>query len=345
MWELAGAYADMARVLRHYPRYQGRYDPADYHSPVYTLEDKPKPVLEKTGLLDAGSIYYTLEAMQEVMRPGEEMLWQQFGSTQRIAWKTGTSFGFRDGWAIGITPRFVVAVWVGNTSGEGRPNLTGVNTAAPALFEIFRLLPVARDWFAVPSNDLVKIKVCRQSGYRAGQYCDDTEDQWLPQGGLHAPVCPYHQLVHLDKTGLWQVNADCAPADQIINKSWFLLPPGMEYYYKTKNYQYKSLPPFRNDCVPAGGAAPMELIYPKEGARLYIPLEVDGTRGQMICNAADRQANTKIFWHLDGRYMGVTKDFHQMALSPAPGAHVLTLVDAKGNTFRTAFTVLQKDEK
>jgi penicillin-binding protein 1C len=64
-------------------------------------------------LLDAGSIYYTMQAMEEVMRPGEEMLWQQFGSTQRIAWKTGTSFGFRDGWAIGITPKYVVGVWVG----------------------------------------------------------------------------------------------------------------------------------------------------------------------------------------------------------------------------------------
>ena len=76
---------------------------------------------KKSGLLDAGSIYYTFQAMEEVMRPGEEMLWQQFSSSQRVAWKTGTSFGFRDGWAIGITPRYVVGVWVGNTDGEGRP--------------------------------------------------------------------------------------------------------------------------------------------------------------------------------------------------------------------------------
>lgn len=343
MWELAGAYANMARVLKHYSKYHGKYDPADYHPPVYTLAEKPEPQLEKTGLLDAGSIYYTLEAMQEVMRPGEEMLWQQFGSTQRIAWKTGTSFGFRDGWAIGITPKYVVAVWVGNTSGEGRPNLTGVNTAAPALFEIFRLLPVARDWFNMPAADMVKIKICRQSGYRAGQYCDDTEDKWMPHGGLRAPVCPYHQLVHLDKTEQWQVNADCVPADQIVHKDWFILSPGMEYYYKTKNYQYKSLPPFRSDCVAANVTAPMELIYPKNGARLYIPIQADGTRGQMVCNAADRQANIKIFWHLDDQYIGVTKDFHQMALSPSPGSHVLTLVDAKGNTLKTTFVVLQKD--
>ncbi|MEP6612858.1 MAG: penicillin-binding protein 1C, partial [Mucilaginibacter sp.] len=249
LWELTGAYADMARVLNHYNKNNGKYDPADYHNPVYNIGEKPKPEFEKTGLLDAGSIYYTLQAMEEVMRPGEEMLWQQFTSSQRVAWKTGTSFGFRDGWAIGITPKYVVGVWVGNTDGEGRPNLTGINTAAPALFEIFRLLPVTRDWFDMPVGDMVKIKVCHQSGYRAGQYCDNTDEMWVPKSGLKVQVCPYHQLVHLSADGKWQVTGNCVPPNQIVNKNWFVLPPSMEYYYKTKNYEYRVLPPFRPDCV------------------------------------------------------------------------------------------------
>jgi len=344
LWELSGAYADMARVLNHYKTYNGKYDPADYHSPVYTDVAAAKPQLESSGLLDAGSIYYTMQAMEEVMRPGEEMLWQQFGSTQRIAWKTGTSFGFRDGWAIGITPKYVVGVWVGNTSGEGRTGLTGINTAAPALFEIFRLLPVTRDWFNMPTSEMVKISVCRESGYRAGEYCTDTDEMWVPKGGLRSPVCPYHQLVHLDKTGQWQVNGDCVPPDQIVNKSWFVLPPAMEYYYKSKNYQYHSLPPFRADCASADKDAPMEVIYPKDGAKIYIPLEADGKRGRMICNAAHRQAGMKIFWHLDDQYVGVTKDYHQMALNPPPGPHTLTLVDGDGNTLQTKFEILDKDK-
>ncbi len=342
LWELTGAYADMARVLNHYNKYNGKYDPADYHNPVYNISEKPKPEFEKTGLLDAGSIYYTLQAMEEVMRPGEEMLWQQFSSSQRVAWKTGTSFGFRDGWAIGITPKYVVGVWVGNTDGEGRPNLTGINTAAPALFEIFRLLPVARDWFEMPVGEMVKIKVCHQSGYRAGQYCDDTDQMWVPKSGLKVQVCPYHQLVHLSADGKWQVTGNCVPPNQIVNKNWFVLPPSMEYYYKTKNYQYRVLPPFRPDCVQTETAQPMEVIYPKDGAKIYVPLEVDGTRGRVIFNAAHRVAGVKIFWHLDDKYVGETKDFHQMALNPPPGKHLLTLVDGNGNTVHIGFEVLAK---
>ena len=342
LWELSGAYADMARVLNHYYKYNGKYDQADYHNPVYSKTEVQNRDLQKTGLLDAGSIFYTLQAMEDVMRPGEEMLWSHFTSTQRIAWKTGTSFGFRDGWAIGITPKYVVGVWVGNTDGEGRPNLTGINTAAPVLFEIFRLLPIARDWFEKPIGEMVKIKVCKQSGYRAGEYCEETIDQWVPKAGLKAVVCPFHQLVHLSMDGKWQVTGNCVPPNQILNKKWFVLPPSMEYYYKTKNYQYKVLPPFRPDCAPTENTGPMEIIYPKEGAKIYIPLEADGSRGRVVCNAAHRAPGIKIFWHLDDEYIGESKDFHQMALNPPPGKHVLTLVDGNGNTVSVGFEVLAK---
>ncbi|WP_413667631.1 penicillin-binding protein 1C [Mucilaginibacter sp. Mucisp86] len=342
LWELSGAYADMARVLNHYNKHNGKYDAADFHNPVYEKKEISKPELQKSGLLDAASIYYTFQAMEEVMRPGEEMLWQQFSSSQRVAWKTGTSFGFRDGWAIGVTPKYVVGVWVGNTDGEGRPGLTGINTAAPALFEIFRLLPVSRDWFEMPMGEMVKINVCRQSGYRAGQYCQDIEEQFVPKSGLKAPVCPYHQLVHLSADAKWQVNGNCEPPDNILNKSWFVLPPSMEYYYKARNYQYHVLPPFRPDCAQAENGNTMEVIYPKNDAKIYVPLEADGTRGRMICNAAHRQPGMKIFWHLDDQYVGETKDFHQMALNPPPGKHILTLVDGNGNTISIGFEVLKK---
>jgi penicillin-binding protein 1C len=345
LWELTGMYAGMARVLNHYNKnYRGQYNPADYHHPVYTLQEQKKPELEKNGLLDAGSIYYTLQAMEEVMRPGEEMLWQQFSSTQRIAWKTGTSFGFRDGWAIGITSKYVVGVWVGNTDGEGRPGLTGINTAAPALFDIFRLLPAARDWFEMPLGEMVKINVCKESGYRAGQYCPNVVEQLVPKGGLKAAACPWHRLVHLSADGKWQVTANCELPANMLNKPWFVLPPSMEYYYKTKNYQYHVLPPFKPGCEQADYGNPMELIYPKDNAKVYVPLEADGKRGRIIFNAAHRQPGIKIFWHLDDQYAGETTVFHQVALNPSPGKHKLTLVDSEGNTLQINFEVLDKNK-
>lgn len=343
LWELTGAYANMARVLNHYNKTNGKYSAEDYHPPIYQVATHGAPSAEKNGLLDAGSIFYTLQAMEEVMRPGEEMLWQQFSSTQRIAWKTGTSFGFRDGWAIGVTPRYVVGVWVGNTDGEGRPGLTGISTAAPVLFDIFRLLPAAREWFDTPTGELVNIKICKESGYRAGQYCDNTADQLVPKSGLKSAGCPWHKLVHLSADGRYQVTGSCVSPGDMVNESWFVLPPSMEYYYKTKNYQYRVLPPFKPGCEQSE-ANPMELIYPKDGAKVYVPLEADGERGRVICNAAHRQPGAKIYWHLDDKYVGETTAFHQVDLNPSAGKHRLTLVDAGGNTIQMNFEVLDKDK-
>ena len=134
MWDLAGIYAGMARTLNHQKKNNGLALQEDFHEPCYFINDKKEKKSSATGIinsLDATSIWFTFQAMEEVMRPGEEGLWQQFSSSQKIAWKTGTSFGFRDAWAIGITPKFVVAVWAGNTDGEGRAGLIGVQTAAP----------------------------------------------------------------------------------------------------------------------------------------------------------------------------------------------------------------------
>jgi penicillin-binding protein 1C len=131
--------------------------------------------------------------------------------------------------------------------------------------------------------------------------------------------------------------------DNIINKSWFVLPPSMEYYYKARSYGYHVLPPFRSDCAQED-VSPMEVIYPKNGAKIYVPLEADGSRGRMVCNAAHRQPGIKIYWHLDDKYAGESHDLHQMALNPPPGKHKLTLVDADGNTTVINFEVLDKDK-
>ncbi|UYQ92237.1 penicillin-binding protein 1C [Chitinophaga horti] len=345
LWELTGVYASLARTLLHMEQHEGKYDEDDYHPPGYKLsETRPSQhKLSPYGIIDAASIWYAFQAMEDVMRPGEEMLWQQFSSSQRVAWKTGTSFGFRDGWAIGVTPQYVVGVWVGNTDGEGRPGLVGVSTAAPVMFEIFRQLRTT-GWFDIPSSLMRKINVCRQSGYRAGAYCEETDSVMVPAAGLRSVVCPYHQLVHLDATGKYRVTAACELPQQMQHKSWFVLPPAMEYYYRSKHL-YEQLPPFKPGCDTGDepGHA-MDLIYPRPNARIYVPLELGGERGETVFRATHRNPDAKIFWHLDNAFVNTTANFHQLALRPAPGKHTLTLVDEAGEQVQIQFEILDREK-
>lgn len=343
MWQLAGTYASMARTLNHYERYNADYNRADYHEPLYLANgrDRTRESIERASAVDHASLYFTFQAMNEVMRPGEEALWEQFASSKKIAWKTGTSFGFRDGWAVGLTPSHVVCIWVGNADGEGRPGLTGINTAAPILFDIFDLLP-SRGWFTPPVDRMVQTAVCTQSGHLAGPDCPDPDTLYIPVPGHRSSVCPYHQTIHTNREGTLRVTADCAAPEDIVASKWFILPPAMEYYYKPRHSNYRELPPYAPGCIDGPQGLVMEMIYPKNNARIYIPLEIDGKRGEVIFNAAHRRRGSKIFWHLDNTYVGETETFHQLALEIPPGEHRITLVDDDGIRISQRFEILAK---
>ncbi len=348
LWEMVGTYASMARTLTNYFDNNGKYNRADYFEPNY-LFDKSKSLeknrnrteLEKDSYLSASAIYFTFKAMLDVERPDAESQWEMFGSSKKIAWKTGTSFGFRDAWAIGVTPQYVVGVWVGNSDGEGRPDLVGVKSAAPILFEIFDVLPTNNSWFNMPYNDMSKIAVCKKSGFLASDICTNIDTIWVPKMGISSDVCPYHQLIHLDQTGKYQVDSDCESIDNIQHVPWFVLPPAMEWYYKQKNAQYKSLPPFRDDCIDNKTNSSMQIIYPKNNAKIYVPVNIGGNQGKTVFVVAHRNTKTSIFWHVDDNYVGKTVNFHRIALNPKAGKHTLTVIDENGEKITTNFEVVK----
>ena len=136
-------------------------------------ENQKSSLREIDGYFPIGSAWANFNALTEVNRP-EEIDWKSIPSMHPIAWKTGTSHGFRDAWAVGVTPHYAVGVWVGNATGEGKPGLVGARTAGPVLFDVFSLLPPTR-WFKRPGDVFVKAEVCRKSGHLKGRFCEETD--------------------------------------------------------------------------------------------------------------------------------------------------------------------------
>jgi penicillin-binding protein 1C len=333
LWDVTNAYAGLARAARSAPVFR---------TATYLAGSGPAGASRRDiAPLHAGAAYLTLQAMLEVERPGEDVAWRAFGSSRKIAWKTGTSYGFRDAWAVGVTPRYAVGVWAGNADGEGRPGLTGYSAAAPLLFELFDLLP-DREWFLDPGAELVDIDVCAQSGMRLGPHCQRSRPQLVTPAGLGAPPCSFCRLVHSDRDATWQVHADCEPVGAIRTRPWFVLPPVMEVYYRRHHADYEPPPPLRPDCrgaLEASGDGSLSCVYPTPNAEVYVPIEMDGKLGRVVFEAAHRDPAARVFWHVDEEYYGETRDIHQLALAPPPGRHVLTLVDATGESMRRVFTV------
>ncbi|MDR0420738.1 MAG: penicillin-binding protein 1C [Prevotellaceae bacterium] len=338
LWDITNIYAYFARILNNFRKNNGKYDAADKRKAVFTMNGKEKNIAQDAEIISAAAIWQTLNSLSNLNRPEEEASWKSFSSSQKIAWKTGTSFGNRDAWAVGVTPDFAVGVWVGNASGEGRPLLTGVNYAAPILFELFDILPKSSHWFEQPYDEMTKTAVCRKSGYRASDICETIDSVWLVNTAQISPMCPYHKLVHLNKDETYQVNSDCMALSEMVNKSWFILPPVQEWYYKSKHHDYRQLPPFMPGCDDEE-SSPVDLIYPVPDSEIVMTKQIDGNAGNVVFQAVHRNTDATIFWHIDNEFAGTTKIYHQLAVQPSAGEHRLILVDDAGNVKRIRFFV------
>ena len=361
LWDITAMHANLVALAR-----QQLPDVANSNHPMQVLLQEPAAAANRASTrgnasahnsasaLSPAAAWLTLNALLEVPRPAEEANWRSFASSRKIAWKTGTSWGQRDAWAVGSTGRYTVSVWAGNASGDGRPGLTGSVAAAPIMFELQNRLPM-QPWIAQPTLTMKRVEVCRNDGYLANDYCAH-ESQWIPANSHFDRQSPYNMLVHLDASGRSRVDSDCERVSAMRHVGWFVLPPTQEFYYRRQNAAYRELPPVRAGCSSAfagrSGRGVMDFLYPgsSSGAnassgpnadtQVYIPLDLDGRRGRVVFEAVHRDANAELFWHIDGHFVGSTHTFHQQALDLEPGPHVVTIVDAQGNRLERRFEVL-----
>ncbi len=331
LWDLCKNFAAFSSTINHYDHYYGSYFSKEF-SELNLFADKSldfgKESKEKT-LFDAGSIYMTYDALLQVNRPATEGNWKFYESAKKVAWKTGTSFGFRDAWAVGTTADYVVGVWVGNADGEGRPGLIGTKVAAPILFEIFDLLPET-DWFIKPFDALSKEPICRESGALATGICPQIDSVFVQLSGLKTAPCTYHKWVHLDKSEKYQVNFSCESLSNITHRSWFVLSPIEGYYYKNKHPLFEPLPPYRGDCVSENRSV-MDFVYPLNNSIIVLSKNIKEESGSLVLKLVHAYSDASVHWYLDAKYIGTTTVIHEMMVHPTIGRHVVYVVDTKGN--------------
>lgn len=333
LWELTGLYAALANRLAT----------AAEQYPVRWLKEGEKGQKTfNTRAFSRASLWFTFQALTENVRPITQTNWEYFPSARRIAWKTGTSFGQRDAWAIGLNADYVVGVWVGNASGEGRPGLTGVQVAAPIMFDMLYALP-AGGWFKMPQNEMQERPCCAVTGMPAGPDCGEIRRMLLPPDrGLVLP-CTYHKALWLDSSTSHRVDAACYPLDAAKKQVFLVLPPAAAYYYRRKHPAWQAPPPWRDGCSSKGSstAGQLQLVYPAPNAVLYLPLVRDSVRANLILEAAHQQPAQVLYWHLNQEYIGQTTDFHQMKVQLAPGKYQLSVVDEQGNAVSRNFQVVR----
>lgn len=338
LWETTGMYASMGRSLMTYVE-DNKYNKNDYHPPYYMKKEIENAIYSDKSYFSASAIYATFQALTKGNRPGSEIGWELFASTYKIAWKTGTSFGHRDAWAVGVTPEYTIGVWVGNSTGVGRPGLTGLSHAAPVMFEMFKYLQ-PKTWFKEPTQDMTTIDVCSQTGFRASPQCTAVKSK-VPKNSLKGAICPYHVPIFLDSLKQYRVSSDCYPVSSMFTAPWFVLPPAIEWFYRKYHPEYLMLPDYKKGCTPKNETI-FDILHPDNNSAIYIPQGLDQEEGMIIFEAVHRNPKAILFWHIDREFITTTKGVHKIEISPAIGKHILHVVDQDGNTVSRSFSVVSK---
>jgi penicillin-binding protein 1C len=259
----------------------------------------------------------------------------------KVAWKTGTSYGNRDAWAVGVNPKWTVAVWIGNFTGEGNSNLAGAISAGSLMFDIFNYLPKDKSssWFEKPEAFLGKTEICQETGFRAGAFCPKKIIVDSPVNMKPLPICPYHKNIFVTKDESRQVCSLCWKQGDYKNVPFLLYPPDVVQYLRERGQLISELPPHKEDCPALGNGKPLQIIYPEPDAKLWLPRDIDGKLQKISIRLAHRQKEAIIYWYLDNVYIGSTKEIHAKSLEIKKGDHSIEVVDEQGNRDKRSFHV------
>lgn len=331
LWELSRIYKGLAQ------NYSGIADP---FRDIQILKQNI-PVKSKTAFaFSPFTIDHLIKAMSDLSRPREEKSWQIFTNDYKVAWKTGTSFGHKDAWAMGFNGHYMVGVWVGNEGGEGRFDLTGISKAAPVMFKIFNILPENRWFGSIPryaSKEIISI--CNESGKITGPLCKNKSNLTIEKSSFKYQQCNYHQEVMLSRNQL-RLSPACH-VNAVLKDTFFVLPSYMEYYYKQSNTSYKVLPPLDPLCQQS--EASCKIIYPLNDIKIFLPKENESKLNHLIAKAYHRQNGAVLHWFLDGQYLSSTNNQpHDCLLKAGIGQHILMITDQWGNKDEVNFDILNE---
>ncbi len=331
MWDLARMYKGLA---------QNYYNISYPFSDFKTLRTEANVAKKISFKYSAFAIKNTVETMADLTRPREEKYNHIFKPNNKIAWKTGTSYGHRDAWSIGFNGKYMVAVWVGNGDGEGRYNLTGITKAAPIMFKIFKALPNNK-WFARPPQYSRKetIKVCQHSGKMASRLCNDVHQEIVEKSNSKYKQCSHHITGSTDDLGRF-ISNECAHL-AYKRDTFYVLPPTMDFYHKIANPHYKGLPTLSPLCM--SQTAKCQLLYPHNGLKIFLPREKMDSTNPLICKAHHHDKDATIYWFMNNKLIKTTNsENHEITILLNRGLYEITIIDDRGQKDFAQFEILSR---
>jgi penicillin-binding protein 1C len=311
-----------------------------------TLNDAP-PAAAPQRFLSPQAAFLIVDILRQKARPEEIAPGTLLRRPEPVAWKTGTSIGFRDAWSVAIFDSFILAVWVGNFDGSGDPQFIGLTSAAPLMFEIVDAVragglgkPYAEDGGVKEPEGIITIKVCAISGKLPNGHCPVTVDTLFIPGKSPIDVCDIHKEIYIDtRTGLRRADPIEGLTKSAVYEIW---PSDLMELFAKAGLPRRPPPPFAPEDAAAveegTGTAPQILSPLHKGE--YAMRIGQKTPSEIPFIAVVPSDTEEIFWFLNESFVAKTGRGKAYFWMPAPGEYVLRAIDAQGRSASARFRVI-----
>jgi penicillin-binding protein 1C len=278
-------------------------------------------------LLSPEASYAVIGMLRQNPRPTNDFTLSQVPSHDPIPWKTGTSYGFRDAWAMGIVGPYVLGVWIGNADGEPNPNFIGRDAAGPLFFNIADALRAREPLIEQISSaglNLKRVKVCAISGQLPGPYCDHFKETWFIPGKSPIATCTIHRGVPIDlRTGL---RACPGQTTSVAVKRFEFWPSDLTKLFRSAGLERRQPPPLDPDCNSGGSQGLAPTISSPTGGVVY---SADATTEIPFIAVSDADSRI-VFWFVDSDLIGSSRPGEPLFWHAKPGNFVVRVVDEQG---------------
>ncbi|WP_337090586.1 peptidoglycan glycosyltransferase PbpC [Proteus terrae] len=323
MDELVSAFSALAR--------QGKTAP---------LRFKPEQIIEDRVLMSPGSAWIIRRILAGEARPRPD---SAISPVVPLAWKTGTSYGYRDAWSIGVNARYTIGVWVGRPDGTPVAGQFGFATAVPIMNQVNNLLTgyfyqnKQRPPTDLRPNSVTAATICWPTGKalpKEDSNCRVSRRSWILDNTIpptllnesQEGILGINEKIWLDNEGK-RTGPNCLNAEL---KDIALWPIALEAWLPEKERRAKRLPPISETCPPI-----------KED---IIPLFISGIRAGDLLRPLPGETNLEItvstqggsgmqWWFLNGEQIGKTGNGETFSyLLEKRGKYQLSVLDLSGQT-------------
>jgi len=292
---------------------------------VYRVNDVQNK--ESIEVFSSASSFLIAEILSRMNRTDIADL-TNYSKLPKFAWKTGTSYGKRDAWAIGFNPNYTIGVWMGNFNGRGSPHLSGAEVAVPLLFDLFNAIDYNAEekWFDFPT-ELYKRKVCSESGLLPTRFCDKIIDDFAIKGRSHNISCDIHYPVYVNLEETIQYCTECLPENNYKKVVYSIYQPELTVWFSENNYNITLPPPHNHNCNAMFSEEGPRILSPAENYEYFV--EKNSKQEIVLLAASDGKVNTH-YWFVNDEYYTKTKPGTKIFLKPETEELKITCLDDKG---------------